>query len=148
MTFASPAEVFAYAIRSEEESFRFYTAMAEKAPSYNTRQVLHSLAADEEQHRGLLVMIMGNQDGEMPAGLGHLTAAEEAGNPGRVAEARDALAAAVERETAAYQLYSAMAAEYPPGHIRRSLEQMAAMEKGHQHKVEEILLNMQTGEVW
>lgn len=148
MAFGSTAEVFAYAIRSEEESHSFYAAMAEKAPSNNTRQVLHSLAADEEEHWGLLVMILGNQDGEMPAGLAALAPAEEAGNPGPVIDARDALAAAVQREVAAHELYAGMAAQYPPGHIRRSLEQMAAMEKGHQHKVEAILLNMRTGEIW
>ena len=148
MRFGSPEDVFAYAVRSEEESYRFYTAMAEKAPSYNTRQVLKSLAADEEEHRSILVKILGKRDEEMPPGLINLRAAEEAGNPGPLTDVKDAMAAAVGREAAAQELYTAMAALYPPGQVRRSLEQMAAMEKGHRHKVEEILLNMQTGEVW
>lgn len=148
MTFETPADVFAYAIKSEEESYRFYTEMAEKAPSYNIRQMLSSLAADEEEHRRMLTVILGDRDMEVPAGLGGLATAEDAGEAGPVAAADGAFAVAVEREAAAHRLYMDMAAQYPPGQIRRSLEQMAAMEKGHQHKVEEILLNMRTGEVW
>ncbi|MDA8336201.1 MAG: hypothetical protein M0Z41_14665 [Peptococcaceae bacterium] len=110
--------MFAYAVRSGEESFRFSTALAEKAPFFNTRRVLHALAADEEEHRRILGMILG--DGKAPA---------------------------ERRETADREPYEGMAARYPPGYIRRWLEQMAAMEKGHRHK-EEILLNLRSGEFW
>lgn len=148
MKFTSIAEVLAYAVKSEEESYRFYQAMAQKAPSYNTGRMLLSLAEDEREHRERLAKLAENRQEEATADVEGLTLAEEAGELDPVAAPRDAFALAVKREAAAQALYTGLAALYPPGEVRRTLEQMAAMEKGHRLKVEEILLNMDSGEVW
>lgn len=138
-TFQSVEEILDFAIEREEESFAFYTDMANSVKSDHMRGMFDDFANEELRHKARLMTLKK---------IGSLaTAQRKIANlaisdylvetkPGFAMEYQDALRLAMQREKAAFKLYSDLADVTDNENSRNLLLSLAQEEATHKLRFE------------
>lgn len=141
-----------FAIAQEHEAFEFYKAAAEKVSNPGVKQLFLELAQDEDGHANLLELYRNNKV------LGEIFKTKVIDY--KIAETQDmpvlsiamkpaeAIAIAMKREQQAAELYRAFADKAKDGKVKEALENLANMEMGHKHKLENAFVDVGYPEVF
>ena len=141
-----------FAIEQEHEAYAFYKAAAEKVTNPGVKQLFLELAEDENGHSDLLERYKENKA---------LSALFKTQNIDyKIAETQDmpalsltmkpaeAIAIAMKKELQAAELYRALADKVINPIEKKELENLANMEMGHKHKLENAFINIGYPEVF
>jgi rubrerythrin len=135
-------ELIQKAIAIEARMAEFYGAMATKATTPETREILKILAGEEEEHRALLVTYL--EQGQFPR-VPRINEADleptlkVVGSINQDTAPGDALAFAIRSEEYQHRFYEKLAQDYPPGLTQNFLKRLADMELVHKERVEKLL---------
>jgi rubrerythrin len=143
--------IISNAIEREIEAYTFYRMVGEKVKDENLKTLLNELAEDERNHRRTLEAFLTKEPGE----LGFNTkrdykVAETLETPPLSADLKplDGLVIAIRKELDAMQMYTQLAALSDDPEQRKLFESLAAMERGHKARLEDIYTNMAFPEAW
>lgn len=136
-------EVLEKAIQKEINSRLLYTDLSQKINEKAAKDAFQKLARQEQGHQNLLEQYL---RGELKEGaLSHRHAidykiAEKLDQPETSPDMqlKDVFLLAASREKASHELYLGLAAIHPAGKVKRLLEELAAQELGHKHRVESL----------
>ena len=139
------------AIDREIEAYTFYRMVREKVTDENLKSLFNELAGEETKHRKTLEAFLTQK----PEKLGFDTKrdykiAQTLETPPLSADLKplDGLVIAIRKELDAMQMYTQLASlSIDPEQIEL-FESLAAMERGHKARLEDIYTNMAFPEVW
>ncbi|NLA99383.1 MAG: ferritin family protein [Methanomicrobiales archaeon] len=139
------------AIDREIEAYTFYRMVREKVTDENLKSLFNELAGEETKHRKILEGFLTRE----PEKLGFDTKrdyriAQTLETPPLSADLKplDGLVIAIRKELDAMQMYTQLASlSIDPEQIEL-FESLAAMERGHKARLEDIYTNMAFPEVW
>jgi len=134
------------AIAKEEAAYNFYTELVNKVRTTEAKDALQYIAAEEKQHKELLVDYRDKGYGDdgltLSAVVDYKIAEQlEAPEPKSDMETRDVYLIAAHREKKAHELYLSLAAIHPDGRARNVLLKMAEEELRHKEKMEFLYTN-------
>ncbi len=152
MNFTDINKLIDFAIEQENAAYAFYKAAAEKVTNPGVKQLFEELAQDENGHANLLEMYRRNK------ALGSIfktqvidyKIAETQDMPALSTDMKpaDAIAIAMKREQQAAELYRSLAKNANDGTEKEALENLANMEMGHKHKLENAFVDIGYPEVF
>ena len=138
-TFRSTDEILDFAIEREEESFAFYTDLANTVKSSLMRKLFDDFAHEELGHKAKL-LAMKKEKSLVPAErkIADLKIADYLveTKPGFVMEYPDALRLAMQREKAAFRLYMDLAEAVQDENVRNAFLFLAQEEAKHKLRFE------------
>ncbi|MBI4931234.1 MAG: ferritin family protein [Bacteroidetes bacterium] len=141
-----------FAIAQEHEAYAFYKAAAEKVTNPGVKQLFQELAEDENGHANLLEMYRENKVlGEIFKTLHidyKITETQDLPSLSLSMKPAEAITIAMKKELQAAELYRAFAANAVNNVEREALENLANMEMGHKHKLENAFINIGYPEVF
>ena len=138
-------------IAAEIAARDFYKRAADRIADPATRDMFLSLSADEEKHREILETFRFNPTARVEF---------EKVTDYRVAEGEeipdlsfdlspaDALQVAMKKEQEAMELYQRFADQCDDAEIKRLYGELAAMERGHKARIEDLFVNTAYPETW
>lgn len=138
-TFETVDSILDFAIEREEESFAFYADLADGASSRHIQDLFESFAREEIRHKEQLILLK-KQQALLPA-RGRVTDLKIADylvetKPGLVMGYQDALRLAMQREKAAFRLYSDLAELAMDEATRNAFLRLAREEAVHKLRFE------------
>ena len=142
--------IIARAVANEEAAEAFYNRTAERVTDDSVRQAMLGLAADEREHKQLLLEFKAGTrslpSGQVRAG----SLVESLGAPDMTPDLSpaDAFLLAARKEKLAVDFYESWAALYPPGPERDLLDGLAEVERRHKAHVEQLFCNAAFPEAW
>jgi rubrerythrin len=143
--------IISNAIEREIEAYTFYRTVREKVTDENLKSLFNELAGEESQHRKTLEGFLIKE----PAKLGFNTkrdykVAETLESPPLSADLKplDGLVLAIRKELDAMQMYTQLAGLSVDPEQIELFESLAAMERGHKARLEDIYTNMAFPEAW
>jgi len=136
-------EIIQRAIASEEAAEKFYAGAAAASRVTGTREVLTTLAAEEREHKQMLLGFLEGTRSLPTARTAPTSVMETFGTPELTPELSppDAFLLAARKEKLAVDFYTNWAALYPEGPERTLLLQLAEVERRHKQRVEEMFVN-------
>jgi rubrerythrin len=138
-TFQSADDILNFAIEREEESFAFYDDMSHNPNNQRMRELFESFAREELRHKEKLIgMKKGKALIPIEGKIADLKIAdyEVEIKPGPVMNYPEALRLAMQREKAAFRLYSDLAERAGIESLRDLLLSLAREEAGHKLRIE------------
>lgn len=143
--------IISNAIEREIEAYTFYRTVREKVTDENLKGLFNELAGEESQHRKTLEGFLTKE----PAKLGFNTkrdykVAETLESPPLSADLKpiDGLVLAIRKELDAMQMYTQLASLSVDPEQIELFESLAAMERGHKARLEDLYTNMAFPEAW
>ncbi|KLK87349.1 ferritin [Methanoculleus sediminis] len=143
--------IISNAIDREIEAYTFYRTVREKVTDENLKDLFNELAGEESQHRKTLEGFLTKE----PAKLGFNTqrdykVAQTLETPPLSADLKplDGLVIAIRKELDAMQMYTQLASLSLDPEQMELFESLAAMERGHKARLEDIYTNMAFPEAW
>ena len=127
-----------YAIAREAEAHRFYTRLARSVQKPEMRQIIEDLAAEELEHKAKLEAVLAGEvaiDDEEIGCLGITDRLLEV-KPSADMSYTDILAFAMNKEKAAFTLYSNLALLSRTDHLRDTFLKLAQEEANHKLRFE------------
>jgi rubrerythrin len=129
------------AIEKESESQHLYEDLSQKVTKAAARDAFITLKREEQGHEELLRRYLSGELGEGRLGKEQVLdykIAEYLEQPEITPDMglADVFLEAANREKASHEFYLSLARAHPAGRVRSLLEQLAAQELGHKHKVE------------
>jgi rubrerythrin len=144
--------LFRIAIDRELEANRFYTDLSKKVTDLNIQAIFNDLAAQEMGHYELLEKLRSDPSLEMkfraPAQDWQIAEAEDEPSLNANMKPRDAIALAMKKEQRAAEFYKAMSAQAGDGETKAIFNNLANMELGHKHQLEEAFIDVGYPEVF
>lgn len=141
-----------FAIEQEHAAYKFYLAASEKVNNPGVKQLFLELAQDESGHANLLEMYRVN---EAVAELFKkevvdykITETQDLPELSINMKPAEAIAIAMKRELQAAELYRSLAKNAINKAERETLENLANMEMGHKHKLENAFVEIGYPEVF
>ncbi len=141
-----------FAIEQEHEAYAFYKAASEKVTNPGVKQLFLELSSDEQGHANLLEMYRKNKS------LGVLfktqvidykiTETQDLPSLSLDMKPADAIVIAMKREQQAAELYRSLAKTAINSTEKEALENLANMEMGHKHKLENAFVEIGYPEVF
>jgi len=144
-------DIIQMAISREVESYTFYRNISDKVKDANLKKLFHELAGDETKHRQFLEGLLTKNVKEL-----HITGAKDykvgdsLETPKLTPDLKpvDGLVIAIKKELEAMQLYTQLA-NATDDFVQKSLFQnLAAMERGHKARLEDLYVEMAFPEAW
>lgn len=138
-TFKSADEIYAFAIREEEKASAMYTDLANQAKHQHIKDMFLEFAAQERGHKEIL--LRAQQGGGLRpsaqdiADLGIADLMQEVEMSPDL-DYQHVLQFAMQREMAAYDMYSALAEIASSQKLRQTLEALAQEEAKHKLRIE------------
>ncbi len=132
-------EILEFAIDREQEAVDFYLELAEKVAAPAMKDVFKQFAGEERGHKSKLQAVKAGRQQLTPPGklpnlaLSDYLVAEE---PSDEISYQDALILAMQREKAAFRLYTDLAREVNAGEMRELLLTLAQEEAKHKLRFE------------
>jgi len=143
--------IISNAIDREIEAYTFYRTVREKVTDENLKNLFNELAGEESQHRKTLEGFLLKE----PTKLGFNTkrdykVAQTLESPPLSADLKplDGLVIAIRKELDAMQMYTQLASLSVDPEQMELFESLAAMERGHKARLEDIYTNMAFPEAW
>jgi len=144
-------KIITHAISQEAEAFTYYSAVSEKAKDINLKKLFKDLADDEAKHQRTL-------EGYLTKGSEKIHFSESRDykvvdalpTPALTPELKpvDGLVISIKNELEAMQMYTQLANASTDAAQKDVFLQLAAMERGHKSRLEDIYTNMAFPEVW
>lgn len=138
--------VFSIAITRELEANDFYTKVAKKATDSGVREIFEQLAKDEMGHFELLERYQSDPTLSMKivAPESDYKLAETIELPPFTDSMKpaEAIALAMKKEQQAVEFYRALSASASDSQMKSMLDNLAAMELGHKHKLENVYVDI------
>ncbi|MFH1686096.1 MAG: ferritin family protein [bacterium] len=133
---AKMAKVLKVAIKGEEDGYKFYNLLAERATNDEARRKLENLRNDEMQHKQVLYDLyekhIGGEVGELPEhGLNALAEVFKKGRLEELKSEQEFINLAIEAELAATQYYQDQMESSDDADFRAIFDRLAAEEHGH-----------------
>lgn len=138
-TFQSVDEVLDFAIEREEEAFVFYSDLANSGKSSAMREMFNDFAHEELGHKAKLLAIKNGRSFVMTQRkIASLKIADFLleTKPGSVMEYQDILRLAMQREKAAFKMYTDLAALAEEDNLRNIFTSLAQEEARHKLRFE------------
>jgi rubrerythrin len=139
------------AIEREVEAYTFYRTVHEKVNDPNLKDLFNELAGEESKHRKMLEGYLTKE----PSSLHFDTKrdykiAQSLETPPLSPDLKplDGLVLAIRMELDAMQLYTQLANASTDPEQKQDFEELAAMERGHKARLEDIYTNMAFPEAW
>jgi rubrerythrin len=132
-------EALDFAIDNEQQSVRFYTDLAGRAPGAEMRALFQSLAREEQGHKTRLEAVLAS--GELPGAGKKVLRLNLSDYVPDVASYEDldyaqSLVVAMKKEAAAFRLYTDLAREVDDEELRRTFLFLAEEESRHRLRFE------------
>jgi rubrerythrin len=144
-------QVFATAIDREQEAYRFYEAVANKATDPNVRDVFKRLALEEREHERLLWRSKGDATANLKfTAPPDFRITESVDTPQLSLEMKpaDAIQWAMKKELQSAEFYRGLAGACADSEVRSAYENLANMELNHKHILEILFVDKGYPEVW
>ena len=143
--------IISTAIDREVEAYSFYNSVSEKVNDANLKSLFKELAGDEKSHREYLQKMLTKDF----ATLGFSTTRDyKVGDsiemPALTLDLKpvDGLVIAIKKELEAMQMYMGLANATDDAEQKKLFTELAAMERGHKARLEDIYTNMAFPESW
>jgi rubrerythrin len=139
-TFGSADEVLDFAIKNEQDAVDFYTDLAGKMENPAMKKVFEGFAKEEMGHKAKLTSVKSGKR-LMKSGERKVTDLKIAdytveGEPTKDMDYREALILAMQKEKAAFKLYSDLAATAPDAELENLFLALAQEEAKHKLRFE------------
>jgi rubrerythrin len=143
--------IISNAIDREVEAYTFYRTVREKVTDENLKNLFNELAGEESNHRKTLEGLQMKEPGKLGFNTQrNYKVAETLETPPLSADLKplDGLVIAIRKELDAMQMYTQLASLSVDPEQMALFESLAAMERGHKARLEDIYTNMAFPEVW
>lgn len=151
MTIEEYKKIISDAIINEEESYSFYTDVANKTKDKNVSSIFEGLAKDELSHKTLLEGYLSDSAKSFKFDTtADYKVAESVERPKLSIGMKpaDAIALAMKKEEDAMNMYTEFANLSTDKEQKDVFLNLAKMEQGHKTKLEDIYVSMAYTEVW
>lgn len=144
-------KIIAQAIEKEIEAFSFYRAVSEKAHDKSIKTIFNDLAGEEHKHRLTLEGFLKRTPEKM-----HFSDAKDykivdaLPTPALTVDLKpvEGIVIAIKNELEAMQMYTQLANASAEEAQKNVFLELAAMERGHKSKLEDLYTSMAFPEVW
>jgi rubrerythrin len=144
-------KIISLAIEREIEAYEFYRLVSERAKDNNLKSIFGDLAKDEQGHRRLLEGFLTKAPEKM-----HFSEAKDykiadaVPTPPLTADLKpiEGIVISIKNELEAMQMYTQLANASADAAQKDVFLQLAAMERGHKSRLEDIYTNMAFPEAW
>ena len=144
-------KIIANAIEREVEAYAFYRTVSEKVKDPGLKAIFTELAGEETKHRNYLQGILAKGKTAMHfSESADYRVTDSKASPALTPDMKplDGLVLAIKKELDAMQMYQQLANANIDSEQKMVFQQLAAMEKGHKARLEDIYTNMAFPEVW
>lgn len=143
--------IISKAIENEVEAYTYYRTTSEKVKDAYLKKIFADLAGDEKGHREFLQGLLTMEPKRLNiAASKDYKIAEAVATPPLSADLKpiDGIVLAIKKELMAMQMYTQLAAAQADGEQKNLFTDLAAMERGHKARLEDIYTNMAFPESW
>jgi len=143
--------IIKFAMENEVEAQKFYEEASEKVENTQLKEMFAEFAEEEKRHREILKQIyMSNRMGGYFHEDRDYHIAEDVDLPvlSTTMKPADAIALAMKKEEAAMVQYTALAETCSEPDKKKIFLDLAAMERGHKHRMETAFVDIGYPEVW
>jgi rubrerythrin len=143
--------IISKAIENEVEAYTYYRTTSEKVKDAYLKKIFADLAGDEKGHREFLQGLLTMEPKRLNiAASKDYKIAESVVTPPLSADLKpiDGIVLAIKKELMAMQMYTQLAAAQADGEQKNLFTDLAAMERGHKARLEDIYTNMAFPESW
>ncbi len=144
-------KIISRAIELEVEAYTFYRAVSDKAKDANIKSVFDNLAQEEQGHKRTLETFLARKPEELHfAESRDYKIVDTIPTPPLTTDIKpvEGLVIAIKNELEAMQMYTQLANASDDEAQKKIFLELAAMERGHKSKLEDIYTNMAFPEVW
>ncbi|HLZ18127.1 MAG TPA: ferritin family protein [Smithellaceae bacterium] len=143
--------IIANAIHAEAEAFDFYSAVSEKARDAAIKRLFKDLAEEEAKHKRTLEGFIKRDPGKMHfSESADYKIGDSLPTPALTLDLKpvDGIVIAIKKELEAMQMYTQLANASADEEQKNVFLELAAMERGHKSRLEDIYTNVAFPEVW
>lgn len=145
-------EIIQYAIESEIAAEKFYKEISAKVSKPLLKEIFSDFAKEENKHHQLLRGVQDNKEAELHFKTGNdYGISQTVEMPTKISDEMtlaEVFAIAMKNEEDAMKMYKSLAADSSSADIKKLFEDLAAMEKGHKVKMEELYTDVAYAESW
>lgn len=144
-------KIITRAIGQEVEAFTYYSKVSEKVKDAGLKRLFKDLAKEEDKHKRTLEKYLKKAPGKIHFSESadyRVTDALPAPKLTPKLKPVDGLVIAIKKELEAMQMYTQLAKTSADEAQRNVFLDLAAMERGHKNKLEDLYTNMAFPEVW
>lgn len=148
---ADTKEIIRMAISREVESYTFYRTISDKVRDPNLKKLFTELAGDETKHREFLEGLLTKDVTALHiGGAKDYKVGDSLETPKLSADLKpvDGLVIAIKKELEAMQLYTQLANSTDDFMQKSLFQNLAAMERGHKARLEDLYVEMAFPEAW
>jgi len=143
--------ILSKAIEREVESYTFYRTISDKVKDANLKKIFSDLAGDETKHREFLQDLLAKEPKKLKISASKdYKIADSVKAPTLSADLKplDGIVLAIKKELEAMQMYTQLADAQTDPEQKNLFTDLAAMERGHKARLEDIYTNMAFPESW
>mgnify|MGYP001213408924 CR=1 FL=1 len=143
--------ILSKAIEREVESYTYYRTTSEKVKDAYLKKIFADLAGDETKHREFLQGLLAKEPKQLKISASKdYKIADSVKAPVLSADLKpiDGIVLAIKKELEAMQMYTQLAEAQSDPEQRNLFTDLAAMERGHKARLEDIYTNMAFPESW
>ena len=143
--------ILSKAIEREVESYTYYRTTSEKVKDAYLKKIFADLAGDETKHREFLQGLLAKEPKQLKiSATKDYKIADSVKAPALSADLKpiDGIVLAIKKELEAMQMYTQLAEAQTDPEQRNLFTDLAAMERGHKARLEDIYTNMAFPESW
>jgi rubrerythrin len=144
-------KILSLAINREIESYTFYRGIADKVKDSNLKKLFAELAGEETKHRETLTALMAKPPKSLKFdSTRDYKIVDTVKTPDLSPNLKplDGLVIAIKKELEAMQMYTQLAGRSTDADQKKMFMELAAMERGHKARLEDIYTNMAFPEAW
>jgi len=143
--------IISEAINNEVEAYTFYQTVSEKVTDANLKKLFGELAGEEKGHREYLQKLLSRDITSLGfSSTKDYKVGDSIPTPPLTPDMKpiDGLVVAIKKELAAMQMYSQLANASDDAEVKKLFTELAAMERGHKTRLEDIYVNTAFAEAW
>ncbi|NLX49096.1 MAG: ferritin family protein [Methanospirillum sp.] len=144
-------KIISDAINNEVEAYTFYQTISEKVNDANLKKLFGELAGEEKGHREYLQKLLSRDITSLGfSSTKDYKVGDSIPTPPLTPDLKpvDGLVVAIKKELAAMQMYTQLAAASDDAEVTKLFTELAAMERGHKARLEDIYVNTAFAETW
>lgn len=143
--------IISEAINNEVEAYTFYQTVSEKVTDANLKTLFGELAGEEKGHREYLQKLLSRDITSLGfSSTKDYKVGDSIPTPPLTPDMKpvDGLVVAIKKELAAMQMYTQLANASDDAEVKKLFTELAAMERGHKTRLEDIYVNTAFAEAW
>lgn len=143
--------IISEAINNEVEAYTFYQTVSEKVTDANLKKLFGELAGEEKGHREYLQKLLSRDITSLGfSSTKDYKVGDSIPTPPLTPDMKpvDGLVVAIKKELAAMQMYTQLANASDDAEVKKLFTELAAMERGHKTRLEDIYVNTAFAEAW